>query len=185
MEQPPEGTPERLSEYLTRYLNSLILSVNSLKDTVRIWKTSGFTGSFTGNLTGDVTGNVTGNAVKFPATQVASSDVNTLDDYEEGTWAPTLTNFTFVGANTSTYSYVKVGKLVTVVIQLIGATSVASAAFGLIPLPFAGHGGSVLVSTPYSANSYSATILSNDIRIQAALPALTAYYITASYIASS
>lgn len=26
--------------------------------------------------------------IKFPATQVASSDVNTLDDYEEGIWTP-------------------------------------------------------------------------------------------------
>ncbi len=31
----------------------------------------------------------TGN-VAFPATQVASADVNTLDDYEEGTWTPTV-----------------------------------------------------------------------------------------------
>jgi|GEM_PF-2377326 len=28
--------------------------------------------------------------IGFPATQVASSDANTLDDYEEGTWTPTL-----------------------------------------------------------------------------------------------
>ena len=28
--------------------------------------------------------------VKFPATQVASTDVNTLDDYEEGTWTPVI-----------------------------------------------------------------------------------------------
>jgi hypothetical protein len=28
--------------------------------------------------------------ITFPATQVASSDVNTLDDYEEGSWTPTL-----------------------------------------------------------------------------------------------
>jgi hypothetical protein len=27
--------------------------------------------------------------VAFPATQVVSADVNTLDDYEEGTWTPT------------------------------------------------------------------------------------------------
>jgi len=32
--------------------------------------------------------------IGFPATQVASSDPNTLDDYEEGTWTPTLTNVT-------------------------------------------------------------------------------------------
>jgi len=50
--------------------------------------------------------------ITFPATQVASSDANTLDDYEEGTWVPTV-------GGTSTYtaqsaSYIKVGRLVTV-----------------------------------------------------------------------
>ena len=28
------------------------------------------------------------NGITFPATQVASADANTLDDYEEGTWTP-------------------------------------------------------------------------------------------------
>lgn len=31
----------------------------------------------------------TGTGIAFPATQSASSDANTLDDYEEGTWTPT------------------------------------------------------------------------------------------------
>lgn len=37
-----------------------------------------------------VTGNPIRGPIRFPATQVASSNVNTLDDYEEGTWTPTL-----------------------------------------------------------------------------------------------
>jgi hypothetical protein len=55
--------------------------------------------------------------ITFPATQVASSDANTLDDYEEGTWTPGLS---FNNATTGlTYSgqagtYVKVGRQVTV-----------------------------------------------------------------------
>jgi hypothetical protein len=54
--------------------------------------------------------------VTFPATQSASSDANTLDDYEEGTWTPAL-SFT---ANTGiTYGlqngrYTKIGRMVTV-----------------------------------------------------------------------
>jgi hypothetical protein len=50
---------------------------------------------------------------KFPATQNASSDVNTLDDYEEGTWTPAIT---FGGGSTGlTYSaregtYTKIGR---------------------------------------------------------------------------
>lgn len=34
--------------------------------------------------------NLTGGQIKFPATQVASSDANTLDDYEEGSWTPVV-----------------------------------------------------------------------------------------------
>jgi hypothetical protein len=53
-----------------------------------------------------------GTGITFPATQSASSDANTLDDYEEGTWTPTV-------GGTATYSiqngtYVKIGQLVTV-----------------------------------------------------------------------
>jgi len=39
--------------------------------------------------------------IKFPATQNASSDANTLDDYEEGTYTPTIT----VSSGTPNYSY--------------------------------------------------------------------------------
>ncbi len=52
--------------------------------------------------------------IKFPATQNASSNVNTLDDYEEGTWTPVLGG----GGGTSgqtylvqTGTYIKIGKL--------------------------------------------------------------------------
>jgi hypothetical protein len=54
--------------------------------------------------------------IKFPSTQVASSDPNTLDDYEEGTWTPTITPQG--GTGTPTYGnrfayYQKVGRWVT------------------------------------------------------------------------
>jgi hypothetical protein len=58
---------------------------------------------------------VTGGGVKFPATQVTSADANTLDDYEEGSFTPTIT---FGGASTGiTYGhnsgrYTKVGRAV-------------------------------------------------------------------------
>lgn len=54
--------------------------------------------------------------IAFPATQNASTNANTLDDYEEGTWTPVLT-FTTIGDLTVAYSaqigrYVKIGKMV-------------------------------------------------------------------------
>jgi hypothetical protein len=56
----------------------------------------------------------TGTGITFPATQSASTDANTLDDYEEGTWTPVVS---FGGVNVTTVSsncvYTKVGRLVT------------------------------------------------------------------------
>ena len=61
---------------------------------------------------------LTGNgSIKFPGTQGASSDANSLDDYEEGVYTPTLTCSTSGSYTTGTYtqlSYTKVGRLVTI-----------------------------------------------------------------------
>jgi hypothetical protein len=64
---------------------------------------------------GNTTPSTSGAGITFPATQSASTDANTLDDYEEGTWTPIFTSVG--GTPTITYtvqqgSYVKVGKLV-------------------------------------------------------------------------
>ena len=62
-----------------------------------------------------------GYGITFPATQVLSSDANTLDDYEEGTFTPI---FKGSGSNpTPTYhtqsgKYTKIGRLVEVEIYL-------------------------------------------------------------------
>jgi hypothetical protein len=52
----------------------------------------------------------------FPATQSASSDANTLDDYEEGTWTGTLTGTVSnpSTAVTATGKYTKIGNTVAV-----------------------------------------------------------------------
>lgn len=47
--------------------------------------------------------------IQFPATQNASADANTLDDYEEGTWTVTGNNVTYTGTNGT---YVKIGQMV-------------------------------------------------------------------------
>ena len=57
----------------------------------------------------------TGTGIAFPSTQSASSNVNTLDDYEEGTFTPTCTLVT-PGTSSSGSAvgvYTKVGNLVT------------------------------------------------------------------------
>ena len=66
-----------------------------------------------------------GTGITFPATQNASSNANTLDDYEEGEWTPTL-------GGTATYSarsgyYTKIGNFVfvqgTMLVNSIGTGS--------------------------------------------------------------
>ncbi|NBQ46954.1 MAG: hypothetical protein EBU33_00650 [Sphingobacteriia bacterium] len=58
-----------------------------------------------------------GSGVQFPATQSASTDANTLDDYEEGTYTPTITTTTgsiTLNSSYNTLSYIKIGQLVTI-----------------------------------------------------------------------
>jgi hypothetical protein len=55
------------------------------------------------------------NGITFPATQVPSADANTLDDYEEGTWTPTVTAGSgSITSYTSSGRYTKIGNTVTV-----------------------------------------------------------------------
>jgi hypothetical protein len=79
--------------------------------------------------------------VAFPAAQVASADVNTLDDYEEGTWTPAFQTGT--PAHSGLYGrsglYTKIGRKVTahfyIYASAIGfADATLNATIG--PLPF-------------------------------------------------
>jgi len=58
--------------------------------------------------------------INFPATQVASSDANTLDDYEEGTWSPTVTATagTLTTTTVNAAAYTKIGRLVSVQVDI-------------------------------------------------------------------
>lgn len=83
-----------------------------------------------------------GGQLAFPATQVPSSDANTLDDYEEGTFTPTLT---FGGGSTGlTYAvggqlgrYTKIGRLVIGDVRLfLTAKGSSTGAAKINGLPF-------------------------------------------------
>ena len=84
-----------------------------------------------------------GIGITFPATQSASSDANTLDDYEEGTWTPTWTPATGSGqtVNTALGFYTKIGN--TVYITFVLSTNGIGTAAGNITiggLPFTSSG---------------------------------------------
>jgi hypothetical protein len=89
----------------------------------------------TGNLVlqgGTVAASGTG--VTFPATQSASNDANCLDDYEEGTWTPTVT-----GVSTYTVQngiYTKIGKFVLLVGEIAGTDSGTLSSFDIGSFPF-------------------------------------------------
>jgi len=80
----------------------------------------------------------------FPATAVDVADVNTLDDYEEGTWTGVVTDGTRPMAMNASYTtgyYTKVGNLVTVsgyfiTSSLDGGSGSATGAILLSGLPF-------------------------------------------------
>jgi hypothetical protein len=83
--------------------------------------------------------NATGVGITFPATQSASSDANTLDDYEEGTWTPTISYTTSDGDlsyATQVGRYTKVGNLVTITGQVVFSETTASGSVRIASLPF-------------------------------------------------
>jgi hypothetical protein len=88
----------------------------------------------------------TGCGIAFPATQVTSTDANTLDDYEEGIWTPSI-------GGSATYnsrwgSYTKVGRVVTcqfwISVNAIGSGSATT----ITGLPFS-------INNPTYANDTS------------------------------
>jgi hypothetical protein len=65
---------------------------------------------------GGATPSASGSGISFPATQSASSDANTLDDYEEGTWTPEMSfgnDTTGITYSTQVGTYEKIGRQVT------------------------------------------------------------------------
>ena len=77
------------------------------------------TGTIKGSTTigvGAATPSTSGAGITFPATDSPSSNANTLDDYEEGAWTPSI-------GGTATYTtqvghYTKIGKQVTLIFDL-------------------------------------------------------------------
>jgi hypothetical protein len=78
--------------------------------------------------------------IKFPATQVASANANTLDDYEEGTFTPDIRNGSWAFGARSGF-YTKIGNLVTVNFLIVWTSNnIPSGAAFEITLPFAAFG---------------------------------------------
>jgi hypothetical protein len=124
------------SNNVIRFFTSNTNSSNTPTERARINSTGAFV--FAGGTT-----TADGTGITFPATQSASTDANTLDDYEEGTWTPTNGGgaLVVVGTFSSSGTYTKIGKVVTVAGTLNGTTSVA----------ITGGGSTVCGGLPFSA----------------------------------
>ena len=139
----------------------------------RVVKTAGstrwidITGSNGGNPTiGTTAGSLaitpsvvlTAGQISFPATQNASADANTLDDYEEGTWTPSVGGSATYTAQSGMYT--KIGRFVKISgdlrINAIGTGSTAT----VTGLPFtsnAANGGGVVV---HNSSGLATTVVS-------------------------
>jgi hypothetical protein len=162
----------------TNTARNLVFSTGDTEQ-ARIPAAGGFQSKTTISV-GDATPSTSGAGITFPATQSASSDANTLDDYEEGTWTPVLGGSG--GTSGQTYSmqsgrYTKIGR------QVICSFEVTLTAVGTVTslatingLPFGSTGtstnldaGSCLISfaSGYAANQIyvAGYVIGNETRV--------------------
>jgi hypothetical protein len=90
---------------------------------------------------GGATPAASGAGITFPATQSASTDANTLDDYEEGTWTPVIAGGSTAGSYTYSFRegrYTKIGRIVIAQCSFLGITtsSAGSGILSITGLPF-------------------------------------------------
>jgi hypothetical protein len=113
----------------------------------------------------------TGTGIAFPATQSASSNANTLDDYEEGTFTPTVQGVSSAG--TATYStqlgaYTKIGNLVYVNVYLSYTGGTGTGQLRVANLPFTSAGSYIPVASvyldniAYTANSFVQAVMNSN-----------------------
>ena len=74
--------------------------------------------------------------ITFPATAVAATDANTLDDYEEGTWTPVVTGWTSVTYTVQDGKYIKIGKHLTAWFYIQFSGTSAATNVTITGLPF-------------------------------------------------
>lgn len=83
--------------------------------------------------------------ITFPTTHVDSADLNTLDDYEEGSWTPIIQGTTVAGTGTYTNqsgSYLRVGKItfLTGIVTWTAHTGTGNLRLGGLPYVAASDG---------------------------------------------
>jgi uncharacterized protein YjbI with pentapeptide repeats len=90
------------------------------------------------------------NGISFPATQSACADVNTLDDYEEGTWTPTDGSGAGLSFTVTFATYTKIGRQVTCNAKIIYPSTANGSAAQINGLPFTSNSDNHAVSTMFT-----------------------------------
>jgi hypothetical protein len=115
----------------------------SATNVAMVLDTAGTVKAYSTISVGNVTPSSSGAGITFPATQSASTDANTLDDYEEGDFTATVTpnagGSITLNSSINTLSYTKVGRVVTVCgwIQVSSVSSPSGTYLEIGGLPFA------------------------------------------------
>jgi len=117
---------------------------------------------------GGATPAASGAGITFPASQSASTDANTLDDYEEGTWTPILASFGGTGLAATGY-YTKIGRVVNWFVNITGTSVTSTANTSSFTMPFTapslqGMGTCVAVNT--STVSYGVGVVGSTTSMQ-------------------
>jgi len=84
---------------------------------------------------GGATPAASGAGITFPVTQSASTDANTLDDYEEGTWTPTDTSGASLTFTNNGSTYTKIGRAVILNFEIVWPSTSNTNAVS-VSLPF-------------------------------------------------
>lgn len=124
---------------------------------VMIGDGSNWTADTTPTLTGLLT---TNGQVAFPSTQNPSSNVNTLDDYEEGTFTPTIVGGTSAGVGTyttQTGTYTKIGNRVCIDLSLNWSAHTGTGTMIVGGLPFTVGAGIGSMAVGWSTLTYTGT----------------------------
>jgi len=127
----------------TAAIGSAVASAPNTFTTLNVTGISTFTNGPV--LVGTATSNASGaklqtsDGLTFPVSQVASADANTLDDYEEGTFTPTVIGSSTAGTASYTVqvgSYTKIGQQVTVQLNVVYSGGTGTGNLNISGLPF-------------------------------------------------
>jgi len=122
------------------------------------------------------------NGVTFPATQSASADANTLDDYEEGTWTPTISSGsgTITTSSFSGAKYTKIGNVVEATVNITITTVGTAGGSCNFTLPFTGTNTVQIAGYGMEVNTNGA-MLKGNLQANSATEQITSYNNTSPF----